>query len=152
MTVTAMPQTSAPSTGDAPPAEPAKSRKKLLLIVGVALLGAAAAWWFLLRPTDAGPPPPPEPGEVVAMESIQINLADGRYLRIGIALQFVAETYSTDGSKALDATIDLFSGRDMAQLTSAEDRDALKTELNEQLQELYDGEVIEAYFTDFVTQ
>ena len=42
---------------------------------------------------------------------IQINLAGGHYLRIGLALQLTdSASKEIDGSKALDATIDLFSG------------------------------------------
>ena len=46
---------------------------------------------------------PPKPGEVVTLEPIQINLAAGHYLRIGIALQLTAKAHEADGSKALDA-------------------------------------------------
>ena len=136
----------------APPApeEPAGGgRKKLVLGLVVLAVAAAAAWWFLLRPTV---PAEPVPGEVLTLEPIQVNLADGRYLRIGIALQLSAEAEEADGSKALDATIDLFSGVDQAELARAGQRQELKRQLEETLHEDYHGEVLEVYFTEFVTQ
>ncbi|GAA1436021.1 hypothetical protein GCM10009641_33690 [Mycobacterium cookii] len=125
-------------------------RRKKLLLVGLALVvGAAAAWWFVLRPSG---PTEPVPGEVMTMEPIQVNLADGHYLRIGIALQLSADAHGADGSKALDATIDLFSGVDQAELAKAGQRQELKHELEEKLHEHYHGDVLEVYFTEFVTQ
>ena len=149
MTITAMP---AKGTDGAPGTEPeAKGgKKKKLLVVLVAVLAiAGAAYWFLLRPT---PEVAPEPGEVVRVEPIQINLSGGHYLKIGIALQLTADAHEADGSKALDATIDLFSGRSMDQLTRTESRQELKHELEKELEHLYHGDVMGVYFTDFVTQ
>ena len=65
------------------------------------------AYWFVLKPK---PVQAPKPGDVVALDPIQINLEGEHYLRIGIALQLTAATKEADGSKALDATIDEFSG------------------------------------------
>lgn len=157
MTVTAMPPKgrdgnrageAGATAGDE--AAPPRSRKKLV-IVGVlvlALLGGAA--WFLLKPAPAETGP--EPGEVLAIEPIQVNLTGGHYLRVGIALQLTADAEEAEGSKALDATIDLFSGRSMEQLALAEKRQELKAELLERLEHDYHGQVMEVYFTDFVTQ
>ena len=103
-----------------------------------------------MSPADAEAAP--EPGEVVKVDPIQLNLAGGHYLKIGIALQLTADAHEADGAKALDATIDLFSGRTMDQLTRPENREKLKAELEKELEELYHGEVMGVYFTDFVTQ
>lgn len=145
MTVTSM-----PASTDTEAAPPKKSRKKLLLVVGLVVALAAGYWFFMMR--SAGAEAAPEPGEVVKLEPIQLNLAGGRYLKIGIALQLTADAYETDGSKALDATIDMFSGRSMDQLTRPENREKLKDELEMELEELYQGDVMGVYFTDFVTQ
>lgn len=131
--------------------EPAKSKKKTLLVVGIAVLAlAAGAWWFMIRP--AGAEEAPVPGEVLQLESIQVNLAGGHYLKIGIALQAIEGAEHVEGSKALDATIELFSGTSMDDLADPEKRTKMKAELVEELDHRYHGEVMEVYFTDFVTQ
>lgn len=152
MTVTAMPQTDA----DAPP----KKKGRLRTIIGVLLIvviGGAVGWFYFLAPSDAHKEP--EPGEVLALESIQVNLAEGHYLRIGIALQLTAEAGggghgggAMDGSKALDATIAVFSGLPVSEVTRPGQRDVLKEQLMEKLDHAYHGDVMEVYFTEFVTQ
>lgn len=137
----------------APPEEAAeekKGKKRLLLVLVVVLAVAAAAWWFMIRP--AGADEAPEPGEVLQLEPIQINLEGGHYLKIGIALQAVEGAEHVEGSKALDATIELFSGAAVDELTDTKKRGHLKEELLEELDHRYHGEVMEVYFTDFVTQ
>ena len=125
-------------------------RKKLLVMVVVALALAFGGWWFMLRP--AGADEAPTPGEVLKLEPVQVNLAGGHYLKIGIALQAVEGAEEVEGSKALDATIELFSGTTMAELADGRKRDHLKKQLSEELTERYDGDVMGVYFTDFVTQ
>jgi flagellar FliL protein len=133
--------------------EQAKGGRKKILLIGVLViaLGAAAAWWFMLRPASANEAP--KPGAVVKLDPIQVNLAGSHYLRVGIALQ-TREGAPTDldGSKALDATIELFSGQQMDTLGRTPARDRLKEKLEKTLDKAYDGEVIGVYFTDFVTQ
>lgn len=124
-------------------------KKKIIIVLVLVLVLGGAGWFFFLRDTE---PPKPEPGEVVALEPIQINLADGHYLRIGIALQFSAEVHDTDGSKALDSVIELFSGTDTAELAKPGHRSELKKELSKELKHSYHGEVLDVYFTEFVTQ
>ena len=125
-------------------------KKKLLVIALVAILAiGGAAYWFVLKPK---PEKAPEPGEVVSLEPIQVNLAAGHYLKVGIALQLTKGTKEADGSKALDATIHLFSGQSMDQLTRVEGRERLKKELEKELEHRYHDEVMGVYFTDFVTQ
>lgn len=134
---------------EAPEAEK-KSRKKLLAVLVLVLAVAAAAWWFMIRP--AGAHEAPTPGEVLQLEPIQVNLAGGHYLKIGIALQTVQGAENVEGSKALDATIDIFSGRSMAELADARSREHYKQKLRKELDDRYDGDVMGVYFTDFVTQ
>lgn len=140
---------------DTPPAEDTReekkprSRKKLLVIALVVLLLAAGAWWFL-HPKG---PSEPQPGQIMTLDSTQINLADGHYLKLGIALQLTTDAGSeVDGSKALDDTIDLFSGRDLEFVSTAKHRRELKTALVKRLNKDYDGDVMGVYFTEFVTQ
>jgi flagellar FliL protein len=126
-------------------------RKKLVVVVLVLALAGAAAWWYMLRPASAKEAP--HPGAVVKLEAIQVNLTDGHYLRIGIALQATDKVKEElDGSKALDATIELFTGESQQQLARKPYRDGLKKKLEHRLEEAYEGEVMKVYFTDFVTQ
>ena len=149
MTITtqAPPKASAGEPGETPPKGGGKKKIVLLLVLVLAIGGAG--YWFVLKPT---PKSEPQPGEVVRLEPIQVNLTGGHYLKIGIALQLVAGAHEADGSMALDATIDLFSGKSMDTLTRPDDRAALKKELEKELEHLYHGEVMDVYFTDFVTQ
>ena len=124
-------------------------RKKLIIIAVAVLLIAGAAYWFFLKPS--GPTPPPEPGEILPMDATQINLADGHYLRLGMALQLTTGAEEADGSKALDAAMELFSGRRLEQIEGHR-RDVLKAKLVKELEELYEGDVMDVYFTEFVTQ
>ncbi len=139
--------------------EPKKKGRAKLLVVVLALLAVAggAAYWFLLRPSgaeaEAVEPPPPEPGHVLEVEAISLNLADGHYLRIGLGLQLTADVEEDpDTARALDHVVSLFSGRPVAEVASAEGREALKAELLHRLTEAYEGEVMDVYFTDYVTQ
>jgi flagellar FliL protein len=135
--------------GSADAGEAGGGRKKLLVALVLLLVLGGAGYWFLLRPSG---PEEPVPGEVMALEPIQVNLADGHYLRIGIALQLSAEAHEADGSKALDQVIALFSGVDQAELVKPGQREELKETLEEELHHSYHGDVLEVYFTEFVTQ
>lgn len=142
-----MSSTSSPDATETPAA--GKRKKALVLLTILAVTGAAA--WFYMKPPEAEAAP--VPGEVLKLEPIQLNLAEGRYLRVGIAIQGVESGHGElEGSKALDATIELFSGRRMEDLAQSKQRDALKKELLEELEHRYHGDVIDVYFTDFVTQ
>jgi flagellar FliL protein len=143
MTAPVVPEEEAPQRG---------GRKRVLLVgLLVVLLGGGAGWWFLLRPASAEEAP--TAGEVMTLEAIQVNLAGNHYLRIGIALQATDEVKEElDGSKALDATIELFTGQRMEDLARKPYREQLKRKLEHHLDEVYEGEVMGVYFTDFVTQ
>jgi flagellar protein FliL len=151
MTVTAMP--AATQKGEATASEHEEKKKgglKKILVILVALVAVGGgAYWFVLKPK---PVAAPKPGEVVALDPIQINLEGEHYLRIGIALQLTAATKEADGSKALDATISEFSGLSIAEVNDPKKRTALKKDLQHQLGELYEDEVMGVYFTEFVTQ
>ena len=142
------------SRAEPQPAEetPKKSRKKLVAVALVFVL-AGAAYWFLFKPSGEHKKAEPEAGPVVVLEPIQVNLAAGHYLKIGLALQATAEAgEELDGSKALDSTIELFSGLPMEEVSLAEDRAKLKRKLLHDLEERYEGDVFDVYFTEFVTQ
>lgn len=150
--------------GAAEPVDGAKAprlTKKKKLLLGVVLLVvvlAGAGWFFLLGP-GAGEAEvvdvEPVPGEVLPLEPITVNLSDGAYLQLGLALQATEEAGAhgpLDGSKALDIAIDLFSGRGVAELSAPEARQQLKAELTTAVAAAYHDEVYEVYFTEFVMQ
>jgi len=152
MSVTAISQ---PKTGrDADAAttdETAKpgGMKKILIIVVALVVVAGGAYWFVLKPKPTGPP---TPGTVVMIDPIQVNLAGGHYLKIGVALQLVKGAETPDNAKALDAVIAEFSGKTMESLTQPVQRERLKKQLAVTLAKRYDDDVMGVYFTDFVTQ
>lgn len=147
MTVTAMPQAEAS-------AEPEKKKKpvKLIAILLVLVVAAAAAYFLVLSPKDEGEAKP-EPGAVLKLDSTQINLAAGHYLRLGLALQLTVKAgEEVDGSKAADAAIAVFSGQTVEALSKPGGREALKKKLLTTVEHLYEDEVMDVYFTEFVTQ
>ncbi|GAA4628810.1 flagellar basal body-associated FliL family protein [Cellulomonas oligotrophica] len=147
-------------TPEPPPEPPKKSKKLLFIIIGVVVLvlGGAAAF-FLLGSGGGEPEPEPtqEPGDILTIEPISLNLADGHYLRFGMSLQFAYseggyDAPEPDGSKAIDIAIALYSGRELAEVSSGEGREELKTELLQRIEEAYHGEVMDVYLTNYVTQ
>lgn len=120
------------------------------MLLLVSAIAAAASYWLIFRPArDLSP----EPGEVLIVGPLQVNLADGHYLRIALALQMTTEVADeVDGSKALDATISLYSGKPLSAVSQPKQRAELKNELTTAILELYAGELMDVYFTEFVTQ
>lgn len=130
--------------------KPPRNKKKMLIVVGAVLAVVLGAAWFLfLKPAG---PTGPQPGAILGLDATQINLADGHYLKIGLALQLTTDATEVDGSKALDATIDLFTGLSMSEISRPDTRHALKKKLVTELSERYEGEVMGVYFTEYVTQ
>ena len=112
----------------------------LLLVTGFGWIGARSA-----------AQKPEEPGPMLILEPIQVNLEDYKYLRLGLALE-TTDDAEVDGSRALDAAINLFSGRSIVELSQSTKRTRLKQVLSRQLRMQYAGKVVGVYFTDFVMQ
>ena len=125
-----------------------------LLAVGIA--GAALMGKLPFLSGDgsaaAAEAPAPEWGESVDIEAISVNLADNHYLRIGFTMQMSADATEVATAPAKDAAIELFSGHKLADVNDEATRKELKEELLKRLNELFDGHVIDLYYTDFVTQ
>lgn len=143
---------------DADAAAP-KGKKKLIMIVVPVLLAVVAAWYFVLGPGSGGSaaeePKEPELGEVVALEPITMNLADGRLLKVGLALQLPLEPAGEEevtGSVALDEAIAFLGEHTYAQLAKPAARQEAKTKLSERVAKRYHDEVLGIYFTEFVMQ
>jgi flagellar FliL protein len=130
---------------------PKRGKKKLIMLVVLGLVAGAAAYVLVLKPKPEGKPKPVA-GEVVALEPRQVNLEGGHYLKLGLALQGTAGAKELEGSKALDAAISLFSGRSLEEVSRPTELKHLKDELKKEVDHLYEGEVMDVYFTDFVTQ
>ena len=136
--------------GDA--AEGGGKKKLIMIVVGLLVVGVAA-YWFVLKPDSGKKKEKPVAGEVVALEPRQLNLEGGHYLKLGLALQGTdSVAHGIDGSKALDAAIEIFSGRSVEELSDPDELHHLKKELKNELDHLYHGDVMDVYFTDFVTQ
>jgi len=103
-----------------------------------------------------------KPGPIVTLDPITVNIADDRFLKIGLGLQLsgkIASVPANDSSdptkgyaRALDITISVFGGRSYADLVTSAGREAAKAELVKQLEAAYPDQVEGVYFTDFVMQ
>jgi flagellar FliL protein len=144
-------------------AEAPKGKKKLVMIVVPVLLAVVAAWYFVLGPGSGGSaaeekPKKAELGEVVALDPITMNLADGRLLKVGLALQLPLEPPAGaghgefSGSVALDEAISFLGEHTYDQLAAPAARQEAKKELSHRVNERYHHGVLEVYFTEFVMQ
>jgi flagellar FliL protein len=146
--------TAAPPTAEDAGSKGGGGKKKILVIVLVAVIAVAAAYMLVLKPKGKpGPPPKPTPGAVVKLDPITINLAGGHFLKLGLSLQATADAgEEVSGAKALDAAIELFSGRTIDDLAKRDGRERAKKALVSEVSELYEHKVYDIYFTDFVMQ
>ncbi len=60
--------------------------------------------------------------------------------------------HAPDDSLALDAAVDLFSGKDVAFVQSSKGRHKLKEQLKHTVEELYHHDVMDVYFRQYVVQ
>jgi flagellar protein FliL len=109
-----------------------------------------------------------EPGPVVALEPMTMNIEGGSILKVGLALQLHnsgeesggggghgAPAEETDDphkgyARVLDIAIEVFGKRAYADLVGSEGREAAKHELVEHLHEAYPEEIEDVYLTEFV--
>jgi flagellar FliL protein len=150
---------SASSSGgdDAAPTKKKASKKKLIIVVvAVLAIAGGTAYFFLFKGKDSAEaaPPPPERGAVLAIDPVSLNLAEGHYLRLGLSLQLTKDAgeETPDTADALDHAIALFSGHTVAEVSDPATREALKAQLVTELDEAYEGKVMDVYLTNYVTQ
>ena len=131
-----------------------KSKKKLIIFILVPVLLLAVGGYLMFgKSGSAAAKPVLVPGVILKLEPLYLNLSDGHYLNLGMALQeSTLAAADVDGSKALDAAISLFSQVSMAQLSTADGRDTVKKQLIKKVQDVYPDEVITIYYTEFVMQ
>lgn len=162
-------QADAPVVPPPPPAPPAQGRGLTLpaVVVGLAVLLGA----FLLRGGGSGDAeggaessetPTAEvtfEGEVLNLDPITLNLADGKIVRVAIALQLVAdlpgaekalEAPASYGARALDETITVLGGLTRTELLRPGGVADVKETLSARVSDLYGGEVLAVYFTQLV--
>ncbi len=149
------PEPTAPEGGDA--GTRGASRLKLVGIIAVAVVLTIALTIYLVvvRPEAAArkAAEPPAPGAIVQLEPMNVNLASGKYLRVGLGLQLTADAGAEfDVTRAKDAVITLLTGRRVDEVATPDGREAVRSALEEQLGAAYEGAVMNVYFTDFVTQ
>ena len=144
---------------------PKKSKKKLLMIIAIALVvlggGGAGAFFMLSGDKAEAKAEKPVKGAVVTMENaLTINLKDAHYLKLAFTIQLTeaAGEEAPDNSEAIDIAIDMYSGKDIAELQTEKGRIAMKEELLKKIEEAYYNEeektqvVMDLYFTQFVIQ
>ena len=140
-------------------AEPAKKKKPLLLVVVLVLALGGGGYWFLNRSSgDAAGEAVVETGPVVDLEALTLNLADGRYLKIGLSLEVTEKASAAagkegvSGAKARDAAISILGQRTYDQMLAPKTRTAAITALETEIEKRYDGDVLDVYVTEFVMQ
>ena len=150
--------------------KPKRSRKQLLIMAAV-LLVLLVVGGFMGKELLAGPSAPvPDPtkveGAVVTLDPITLNLADGRYLKLTLALQLseaaspvaggaeaaAAAEPALDGAKALDAAIGVLGQRTYAELIAPGGRASAQKSLSAQVRKRYPNDVLGVYFTEFLMQ
>ena len=137
-------------------------KKLVIIVVPVLLVGGFLGKTMLLggaKPAAAAggphaPAPSPVPGGIVRLDPITVNLAGGHYLRLGLGLQLTVkgDPKTLDGAKALDAAISTLSGTSVTTIVSGPGRAKAKADLLAALKKAYPDEVMDVYFTDYVTQ
>ncbi len=164
-------------------AAPKKSKKKLFIAVGLVVVLGGVAYMFLGRgggaDADAATagtgdtvaveaPAALEFSEIVDLPAININLADGHYLRVAVSLGLHAarrgssrqpntareatDEPSIPIAPAADLVVAIFSGRTMASLATPEGREEAKALLTAQIVEHYGETVASVFLTEFVMQ
>ena len=125
-------------------AAPAKSKKKLFMIIGAALVVALGGGGFMMMKggkaeaaeSHAKEKEEPELGELIRLDPITLNLADGdRYLKVGLSVQLLLAEGGGGGHGAgtdaieveiLDETIHVLGSMTYEQLTRPHVRENAK--------------------------
>ncbi|MBO3129985.1 flagellar basal body-associated FliL family protein [Dermatophilus congolensis] len=144
--------------------------KKLIIILVAALvvvLVAAGVIVMMLLGGNKEPEPDPatQNGAVYAMKDpMTLNLADGKFLKVNLAIQMskagdehlteagVDAAKGPDLSKARDAAIEILSKYKYSDLLQHEKKSEAQETLSKEVKKRYDGDVLSVYFTEFVMQ
>ncbi len=91
-------------------------------------------------------------------QSVTVNLSDGAYLKVGIALQLAAgidpKTAKDDGlgDHATDITLKELARHTMGGLAPPAARNKVQQQLSFDVCKAYDAKILSVYFTEFVMQ
>jgi flagellar FliL protein len=139
--------------------EKKKSPMMLIALLVIGLVGGIGVSKVMFGGSSAAAEPPPEAGEIANIEAINVNLADGHFLRIAVGAQLTkkvpekAEAWvKIEGAKVRDAMIKVFSGKDMATVRSTTGREELIHELDELVVESTEKAVMKVYLAEYVSQ
>jgi flagellar FliL protein len=155
------------ATAEKAPAKKKGGKGKLIIIVVVVVALAGGAYATLgmkkkpvkkyANPMEA-PATPKSLAQIAKLDDITLNLSDGHFLKLGLALQLAPKAavtdYTTGGaaSKALDLAINVFGADTSTQLIHPAARDQAKATLAKEVVAAYNGQVEGLYITDFVMQ
>ncbi|MBW3083918.1 hypothetical protein KEM60_00100 [Austwickia sp. TVS 96-490-7B] len=146
---------------------PKGGNKKMLIVIAatalVVMIAAGVVFKMMMAPQEAPKDPAKEMGAVVPLtDDMTLNLSDGKYLKMKLALQLSEEATTKaggekalkafDGSKARDAAISVLGHYTMQQLLKPENKEKAQEDLTKEVKERYEGQVLKVYFTDFVMQ
>jgi flagellar protein FliL len=135
-----------------------KSKKLKLAVLALVLLlgGAGAAKFTILAPSKSTKPAvkaKAAPGPVIALDEQTLNLDGGHYLRLKVAIETTKGTSEEmEVTEGVQAVIDEFSNRPVAELTGDAARSKARKELLAKLQKIYPKKILDIYYTEFVMQ
>lgn len=136
-------------------------KKIVIVVVGLVVVGVGAQMTVLKKPAaEAGAATTTTVlgGDLVAVEPMSVNLADGHYLKVGVAIELVAggdaKYFEKAGkpNKVRDLIITSAASRTMADLATVEGKEKFRAELDEGSKKLYKDDYHGIYFTEFVMQ
>lgn len=158
---------------ETPPADsPPKTKRKMLIpvmVIALAVLGGGAmAGGFIgggLFGADealadgeegAAPTPTPTPSELgvlVELDAVTLNLAEGRFLKLAVAIELAPGIVEPPPTAPIyDEVIEVFGPMTFDQLSQAPVRSDTKTQLLDRLSTTYGEDIVGVYYTEFVMQ
>ncbi|MEM1334164.1 MAG: flagellar basal body-associated FliL family protein [Actinomycetota bacterium] len=104
-------------------------------------------------------------GMLVPLEAVNVNLADGHFLRIAVSLELSEDataqveskqskdaTYEYPVAPAADLLLTTFSGRSIENLSTPAGRTEAREAYAAAIESVYQSDVVSLYFTEFVMQ
>lgn len=149
----------AETAGDAAPAPKKRSNLVPALVLAVGMVAAA----FLLKPAPGGSAAEATTttsaaGPVVELDPMTLNLRDGRFIRVGLAIELSesadAALFEEHGSPNLLKDLVIFQVSELSaeQVSTPEGLEEFKRTLSAGAKELYGADFHGLYLTDLVIQ